>query len=205
MELARYVNSKKIGLFGGTFNPPHIGHLLIAKRIKNEFNLDKIIFIPAYHPPHKKPYDIIDAKHRLNMIEMLIKNEHNFVVSDFEIKKHSVSYTIDTIKHFINYFTKQELFFIVGSDNFYYIESWKDYKNLLYMVNFIIYIRQGFTRKKILDKHKNIINEKIFWSLQNNIDISSSEIRLKIRNGKNCKKDVGEKVWDYIIKNNLYK
>lgn len=205
MEQARYVNSKKTGLFGGTFNPPHIGHLLIAKRIKDEFNLDKIIFVPAYCPPHKKPNNIIDAKYRLNMIELLINNEQNFIVSDFEIKKPTVSYTIDTVKYFINYFPEQELFFIVGSDNFYYIETWKDYKNLLHIVNFIIYIRQGFTRKKILEKHKNIINEKIFWSGQKYIDISSSEIRTRIRNGENCKEDVGEKVWDYIIKNNLYK
>ncbi len=199
------MNSKKTGLFGGTFNPPHIGHLLIAKNITEEFNLDKIIFIPANIPPHKQSEHIIDAKHRMNMVKLLIESEPDFIVSDFEIKKADISYTIDTIKYFKSELADEELYFIVGSDNFFYIETWKDYKNLINIINFILYTRRNFTKDKILEKHRKIINEKIFWAKSQMLDISASEIRIKIRNGENCKEDVGEKVWEYIVKNNLYK
>lgn len=199
------MNRKKTGLFGGTFNPPHIGHLLIVKKIKKEFNLDKIIFIPAYCPPHKKMDNIISSEHRLNMVKLLIMDEPSLVVSEFEIKKNMVSYTIDTVKYFINEFFEEDLFFIIGSDNFNYIETWKDYKNLLNIINFIIYLRNGFSQERLLEKHKTIINQKIFWSKSELINISSSEIREKIRNGENCIEDIGEKVWNYIVKNNLYK
>ncbi|MCX8094148.1 MAG: nicotinate-nucleotide adenylyltransferase [Candidatus Goldbacteria bacterium] len=200
------MNSKKTGLFGGTFNPPHIGHLLIARNIKKEFNLDKIIFIPANIPPHKQSNNnIIDGIHRFEMLKLLLKKEPDFIVSDFELKRKEISYTIETVKYFKNEFLNQELFFIVGSDNFYYIETWKDYKNLLNMINFIIYIRSGYTKEKIIQKHKNILNEKILWSKSQQIDISSSEIRAKISMGENCKEDVGEAVWEYIQKNNFYK
>ncbi|MBP7791890.1 MAG: nicotinate-nucleotide adenylyltransferase [Candidatus Goldbacteria bacterium] len=199
------MNNKKIGMFGGTFNPPHVGHLLIGRNVMKEFNLNKIIFIPAYIPPHKQTNSVIDAKHRLKMVELMIENEPGFLVSDFEIKKQEVSYTIDTMRYFISDFPDKEFYFIVGSDNFYYIETWKDYKNLLNIMNFIIYLRRNFTKEKILEKHKGIINDRIFWSKSDYIDVSSSEIRTRIKNGENCIEDVGEKVWDYILKNKLYK
>jgi len=199
------VNNKKIGMFGGTFNPPHVGHLLIGRNVMKEFNLNKIIFIPAYIPPHKQTNSVIDAKHRLKMVELMIENEPGFLVSDFEIKKQEVSYTIDTMRYFISEFPDKEFYFIVGSDNFYYIETWKDYKNLLNIMNFIIYLRRNFTKEKILEKYKGIINDRIFWSKSDYIDVSSSEIRTRIKNGENCIEDVGEKVWDYILKNKLYK
>lgn len=199
------MNKEKIGLFGGTFNPPHIGHLLIAKEVKKEFLLNKIFFIPAYIPPHKNSQDVLDAQHRFNMVKLLVQNENDFIVSDYEIKKQVVSYTIETVKYFRSEFPEKNFYFIIGSDNFYYIETWKEYKELLNMVNFIIYLRHSFLKEKIIEKHKDILNEKIFWSKSEFIDISSSNIRIKIRNGENCLEDVGEKVWNYIIKNKLYK
>ncbi|HPD19607.1 MAG TPA: nicotinate-nucleotide adenylyltransferase, partial [Candidatus Goldiibacteriota bacterium] len=180
------MNNKKIGMFGGTFNPPHVGHLLIGRNVMKEFNLNKIIFIPAYIPPHKQTNSVIDAKHRLKMVELMIENEPGFLVSDFEIKKQEVSYTIDTMRYFISEFPDKEFYFIVGSDNFYYIETWKDYKNLLNIMNFIIYLRRNFTKEKILEKYKGIINDRIFWSKSDYIDVSSSEIRTRIKNGENC-------------------
>lgn len=195
--------AKRAAIFGGTFNPPHIGHFLIAKKIQKLYNLDKIIFVPAYIPPHKQGAAIADAAQRGEMVQMLIKGEKDFIYSDYEIKKHNVSYTIDTVKYFMTEFPHIEFFFITGSDAFYGIDKWKESEKLLGLLKFIVYLRKDFPRKKVAEKFPHI---PIEWADPAElIDLSSSNIRDKIKRGENCQGDLGEKVWQYIKKNLLYK
>ncbi len=113
----------KIGILGGTFNPVHIGHLILAEEVREKLKLDKIIFIPTALPPHKDNMDIAPAGDRLKMLKLAIKGNKFFGVSDIEIKRKGRSYTIDTIKELKNKFVNDELYFIIGSDLLKYINE----------------------------------------------------------------------------------
>jgi nicotinate-nucleotide adenylyltransferase len=195
--------AKRVAIFGGTFNPPHIGHFLIAKKIQKLYNLDKIIFVPAYIPPHKQEAALVDAAHRGEMVKLLIQGENDFIYSDYEIKKHNVSYSIDTVKYFMTEFPDKEFFFITGSDAFYGIDKWKESARLLELVKFVVYLRKDFPRQKVAEKFPHAAIE---WADPAElINLSSSNIREKLKKGDNCRGDLGEKVWEYIKKNGLYK
>lgn len=192
---------QKIGLFGGTFNPIHIGHLINAEFILNEFNLDKIIFVPAFIPPLKKDYNLNYLNHRIKMVKLAIKNNKNFEFSDFEIKKEEVSYTIHTIKHF--HTLGYEVFLILGDEWLNKFNLWHNYKEIFKYARLIV-MRRKFKNSKIpkfLLKYKN----KIKFSLNPIIEISSTIIRERIKNGLSIKYMVPDRVYKYIIKNNLYK
>lgn len=197
---------KKIGILGGTFNPIHIGHLIIAQQCKEQLKLDKIIFIPNGNPPHKSK-NIIDKYHRFKMISLAIEDNKGLDISDIEIKKEEPSYTINTIlelkKDNIN-----ELFFIMGDDSLFNIKSWYKYNNLIEESNFII-----FPREKTLD----ISNYNQFISKELNADItkfnfisfpliniSSTLIRNMIEKKNSIKYLVPDKVINYIDSNKLY-
>ncbi len=199
--MVRSVN-KKIALFGGTFNPPHIGHYLIAKEIIKQYGISKVFFIPAYIPPHKDAKDLIDAKHREKMVKLLINKEKDLEFSDFELKRKKISYTIDTVEYFLKKYPDDKIFFIVGSDAFYFIDKWKESEKLLKLVQFIVYLRRGYPKEKIVKKFPDI---KILWAGHGLINIASTNIRKKIKNGVNCKDELGEKILKYIEKNELYK
>ena len=195
--------TKRAAIFGGTFNPPHVGHFLIAKKIQKLFNLEKIVFVPAYIPPHKQGTAIVDAVRRGEMVKLLIEGEKDFIYSDYEIHKHDVSYSINTVKYFMTEFPDTEFFFITGSDAFYGIDRWKENSELLKLVKFIVYLRKDFPRQKITEKYPHI---PIEWADPAElIDLSSSNIRDKIKRGENCQADLGEKVWHYIDNKGLYK
>jgi nicotinate-nucleotide adenylyltransferase len=195
--------AKRVAIFGGTFNPPHIGHFLIAKKIQKLYSLDKIIFVPAYIPPHKQESALIDAAHRGEMVKLLIGGENDFIYSDYEIKKHNVSYSIDTVKYFMTEFPDKEFFFITGSDAFYGIDKWKESDQLLSLVKFIVYLRKDFPRQKVAEKFSHV---PIEWADPAElINLSSSNIREKLKKGENCRGDLGEKVWEYIENHGLYK
>lgn len=193
---------KKAALFGGTFNPPHRGHLLIAKEIMREFGIDRIFFIPSYLPPHKDLKNIIDASHRLKMTQLLIEGEEKFEVSDYEVKKSGVSYSIDTINHFLASYPDYELYFITGSDAFYEINTWKNYKEVLSLVKFIVYLREDITKEKIEEKHPE--SKAVLWPHGEKIHISASQLRERIKRGISCAGETGDKIWRYIEENGIY-
>lgn len=196
-------NIKSFGIFGGTFNPPHIGHLLIAKKIKQELNIDRIFFVPSYLPPHKNASDIADASHRQEMVKLLIESEPSFILSGCEIDRKNVCYSVDTIKFFRSEFPGKEIYFIAGSDAFYYIDTWKDYAGIMKLTSFVVYERKGFDRVKVSRKFPEADNVK--WISGELINIASSDIRMRIRAGEDCTEEVGKKVSQYIEKNSLYK
>ena len=121
----------KIGILGGTFNPIHIGHLILAEEAREKLALDVVIFVPTYLPPHKDDADIIAARDRMTLVKLAIKGNRHFLVSDIEIKRDGRSYTIDTIKELKMRYPKDELCFIIGSDLLNYLPEWKDLDEII--------------------------------------------------------------------------
>lgn len=197
----------RIGIMGGTFNPIHLGHLILSEYIREEASLDKIIFIPTGDPPHKDKNSVIDGFHRKNMLEFSIKDNPYFSLSDIELKRENKSYTIDTIAELRKVHIDDELFMIIGADSLYSIEYWKDSSKLLTGIDFVVADRVLREKKNLIEEIKrlNILhNIEIEYFDSPLIDISSTEIRDRIKKGKSIKYLVKEDVNKYIIENNLY-
>jgi len=187
----------KIGILGGTFNPIHIGHLILAEEVREKLKLDKVIFVPTYLPPHKDNSDIAPAHARLAMIKLAIKGNRYFLASDIEIKRDGRSYTIDTLKEFEKAYPQDELYFIIGSDLLKYLDDWKDLQEIIKMVRFIVATRPGYPLEKI-PSHISTIPIRA-------VDISGFEIRKAIKEDKSFRYLVSEAVLKYINKKKLYK
>jgi len=187
----------KIGILGGTFNPIHIGHLILAEEAREKIGLDKIIFVPAYLPPHKDNSDIAKAADRFKMVKLATRGNKYFFASDSEIKRDGRSYTIDTIKEFKKLYPKDELFFIIGSDLLKYLDEWKDIGEIIKIIKFIAVTRPGYPLEKI-PPHIATVPIRA-------VDVSGFEIRQAIKNNKSFRYLVPEAVYKYINKRKLYK
>jgi len=187
----------KVGILGGTFNPIHIGHLILAEEAREKLKLDKIIFVPAYLPPHKDNSDIARAKERLSMLKLALKGNKCFSASDIEIKREGRSYTIDTIKEFKKVFPNDELYFIIGSDLLKYLDEWKDLSDIIKLVKFIVATRPGYPLEKIPAYISTLPIRAV--------DISAFEVRSAISQGKSFRYLVPEKVFEYITRRKLYR
>jgi len=186
----------KIGILGGTFNPIHLGHLILAEEVRQKIGLTKVIFVPANLPPHKND-EIIPAHHRLKMVKLAISGNPHFSVSDIEIKRGGRSYTIDTIKEFKKIYSSEELHFIIGSDLFKYLNEWKDLREITTLVKFIVATRPGFSLENLPDYMTTIDIRAV--------DISAYEIRQCIRQNRSFRYLVPEAVRNYIIRKGLYR
>jgi nicotinate-nucleotide adenylyltransferase len=134
----------KIGLFGGTFNPIHFGHLRAAVEVQESFGLDKVFLIPAAVPPHKAQGGVAPAADRLRMIELAVQGESALAASDVEIRREGPSYTIDTVRHFQNEQPAgSEVFLVMGWDAFLEIDTWKSFRMLVSLVPVIVISRPG--------------------------------------------------------------
>jgi nicotinate-nucleotide adenylyltransferase len=190
----------RICLFGGTFDPPHIGHLLIAQTIFEEENFDKILFIPAYNPPHKG--NITPIKNRLEMLKIAIEGNPNFEISDLEIKRKGISYTIDTILALKKTFNDKDdkLFYLIGSDSLIELVNWREPKSLLKECQVIVAIRPGFRPSDI----PSWILHQIRFANIPRFEISSSSIRARWIQNKTIRYMVTLPVWEYIEDFKLY-
>jgi len=196
MVMERSGNCKNIGVYGGTFNPIHYGHLINIEFIRDAFSLDKVLFIPTKSPVHKPAYNI-DPYDRLNMVKLAIDDNPYFDASAIEIDRDSPSYTITTINDLKKKFISDKLHLIIGSDSFNELDSWKSYRELLSEISLIVIKRPGSEtlREDILNITKEI---KICENPL--IDISSSMIRDRIQNGKSIKYLTPDSVINYIQK-----
>src|SRR5690554_2163722 len=134
---------KKIGIMGGTFDPIHYGHLVLAEQIRTKFHLERILFIPAGTPPHKQDMRITESKHRFFMTLVATITNPYFEVSRIELDNNEVSYTINTIRRLKEIYKDTEIFFITGADALYEIDTWKNFDDLLKECNFIAATRPG--------------------------------------------------------------
>ncbi len=188
-----------VGIIGGTFDPIHYGHLITARAVKEIRKLKKIIFVPCYISPHKKNLVNADAVHRLEMIKRAVKGIEGFEVSDFEIKKGGISYTIETLKQFRKEYPRIEL--IIGFDNLVKFESWKDPDEIVKLAQLIV-------MKRKIDKAPKNTNR--FFKLAIMVDtpligINATDIRERIKEGLPVDFLVPEKVKEYIYAFNLYR
>ena len=189
-------NIKRIGILGGSFNPVHLGHLRLAEVAYQQLKLDKVIFIPAYLSPHKKRERLASASKRYRMVALAIKGNLRFQISDIELKRKGVSYSVDTVRQLKATFSTSKLYFIVGSDFLKQITQWKDIKVLAKLCKFAVAQRPGHASKKNFPKMQVI--------KMNPLEISSSDIRRRIRNKKSIRYLVPEDVRQYIFKKKLY-
>ena len=196
---------KKIGILGGTFNPIHLAHLYIAYEAKSQLKLDKIIFMPAGSPPHKRNSEVLEASLRYNMVCEAIKNYEDFEVSNYEIEKEGYSYTYETLEKFK--LEDNELYFITGADCLMNIEKWKKPEEIFKLSKFVVFNRPGYNKKNLRIQKDNIevkFNTAIEFLDIIDLEISSSMIRERIKEGKRVDFFLSKEVLNFIIKNNIY-
>ena len=191
---------RKICLFGGTFDPPHIGHLLVAQTIFEAENFDKIVFIPTFKTPDKE--NVTNIKDRLSMLTMAVTSNPNFEICDMEISRGGTSYSIDTIKEYKNEFklSSNEIFYLIGSDSLQNFHEWKETDQILNNCNVIVALRPGF---KPTDIANRILRKVRFASIPR-FEISSSTIRDRWRSDKTIRYMVTQTVWEYINDHGMY-
>ncbi len=193
---------KKIILFGGTFDPVHNGHLVLAQYALEFIDAKKVIFIPSYIPPHKLNYKITHWRHRLNMLKLAIKGNPNFEISEFEIKNKGVSYTYKTVDWFSKQYKDYKIYFLIGFDSLLELHTWQNWRDIIEKVEFLVGTRM-IKKEKLKNLNKEVI-KKITYFDSPIVEISSTEIRSRVKKGLVVKYFLPEKVEKYIYKNKLY-
>ena len=192
----------KLCIFSGTFNPIHIAHLKMAEYVLNNFGFDKILFIPAYKPPHKN-YNPDMSVHRYNMVKLAIKDNPHFEISDIEFKREGKSYTYDTILElYKKYNPEGKINLIIGTDAFKQIETWYEAEKLKKLVDFIVFVREN---DKVDLSELKLKGYNFRFAKMEFIDISSTALRDRIKNNKPLANFVVKEVEDYIKENGLYR
>lgn len=207
----------RLGIFGGTFNPVHFGHLRAAEEAKERIGLDKVIFIPSGNPPIKTE-DLIEPSHRYTMTRLATDSNVSFVVSDIELRGSEKSYTVKTLQQLIEIYPDDELFFILGIDAFLDIPNWWQSDSLISMVDFVLMTRPGFDFVDIADSPYVLAPPSLsydFWLLVSGkkvfpveitpLAISSTRIRSLLKDGSSIRYLLPEVVEQYIYEHNLYK
>lgn len=197
---------RKIGIMGGTFNPIHIGHLIAAQTSYEALNLDEIIFIPSGDPPHKTANSLVPAEQRFKMVKIAVEDNKNFSVCNMEINRPGKTYTYDTLLELRKLYPDDIIYFIIGYDTLKEMDSWKDIKSVFKLCRFIV-VNRGNTTEDLyseIKRKKENYNAQIEIVKIPNIEISSTEIRDKVAEGKSIKYYLPEKVISYIENNTVY-
>lgn len=194
----------KLGILGGTFDPIHNGHLFVAEEARVRFGLNKVLFIPNGHPPHKEGDYLASSLHRYKMTELAVFDNLQFDCSGIEIERSGRSYTIDTLQQLSEEYPHAEFFYIAGLDALLDIMTWKKHEQVLSMTTFIAAARPGFEFE--------ILNERLPLDYRNRIlplnntplNISSTDIRARIRQSLPVRYLLPNEVVEYIIRNQIY-
>ena len=199
----------RIGIIGGSFDPVHIGHLIIAQDAAEHLELSKVVFIPAFIPPHKQHLQRIDAKHRLNMLRLAVEADRRFSVSDVEVRRGGVSYTVDTLKMLHEVYPDAALLLIVGSDTLVDLHTWHKTKDILELCEVATFLRPGEDSLEAIAKKIDLPEEQRERLLRNVIDahrieVSSSEIRRRLAEGLSIRYFVPPEVEMYMYEHGLY-
>ena len=188
----------KVGIFGGTFDPIHLGHLITAQSVREIRELEKIIFIPAFISPHKSDVTTSSAENRLNMIKLAIEGIPFFDFSDVEVKKGGVSYTVDTLRELKKIYDKIE--FIIGYDNIFTFHTWKEPDEIVRLARIIVLKRKSSHPPPFEDKY---YHQAVFVQTRG-IEISATDIRERVKKGIPINFLVPASVMEYIYKQKLY-
>lgn len=198
----------KIGIMGGTFDPIHNGHLMLGRYAKELFTLDEVWYMPNGNPPHKMNEDIeSQTKHRVEMVRKAIENEPSFVLQLYEVNRKEVNYSYLTMEHFQAVYPEHEFYFIIGADSLFELEKWAHTERLLKTCVILAAYRDG-KKKNEMDEQIQYLNEKYEADIRllntPDVDISSSDIRDMLRDGKPVDEMIPEAVYRYIQEHDLY-
>lgn len=195
---------KRIGIFGGTFDPIHNGHLIIAENVREAMNLEKILFIPSKIPPLKESKLLTNEMHRLQMLKFAVEDNSAFEISEIEINDYSnkPNYTVDTLIKLKEIYKNEQvkLYLIIGMDQLINLHKWKEPSKLFLLSEIIVINRPGYTIEQV----ENDYLRQVTCVPVPNIDISSKDIRFRLNEKRTIKYLVPNKVEEYIYKNKLY-
>ncbi len=193
--------SKKIGVLGGTFDPIHNGHLVLAEQVREKLKLDRVVFIPCFSPPHKTKRKLSPAKDRFRMTELAVQDNSAFLVSDMELKRKGLSYTVDTLRQLRRAYPESGIYFLTGSDVLDEIHTWKDPEGIYKLAKMVIATRPGFDH---FDPEDHFARRSIIVPITR-VDVSASQIRRRVKRGKSIRYLVPPKVEEYIKRKKLYR
>ena len=199
----------KIGIFGGTFNPIHLGHIRLGQLVLDEIKLDKILYIPDNTPPHKSDINLACGEDRLNMISISLKDHDDMEPSDIELKREGKSYTFETLLELKNLYPDDELYLITGADMFLTLDKWKEPKTIFKIANIIGVPRVKSDFEKMEEYAENVIKPmgaKVFMLSQTVFDTASSTyVRENIDDYQKIKDMITPEVYRYITEKGLYR
>jgi nicotinate-nucleotide adenylyltransferase len=206
------MTGRRIGIMGGTFDPPHLGHVIPVEIAVAEFDLDLVWFIPAFIPPHKQNQNRTDPYHRFAMLALALENYSHFAICSMELLRGDISFTVDTIRELQSRLTEQDrLFFILGSDSFLELQTWYAPAELLRSCELIIITRgasKGELKKNLEQLESSLqlnLNERVHIASSSHLPFSSTEIRQLIQAGRSVSGMLSPKVESYIQKHSLYR
>ncbi|WP_207229330.1 nicotinate-nucleotide adenylyltransferase [Ktedonosporobacter rubrisoli] len=210
MENSRTLTPRRVGLFGGTFDPIHHGHLAIAEEVRVSLELNEMFFIPAGHPPHKPGRVITPVEQRLAMLELAIATNPHFSISLVEVDRPGPSYLVDTL-HILReqWGNEIELYFVVGWDSLEELHTWYNPLGILAQLTFLVAVaRPGYVEENEYNKQLEArlpgITQRLLVVQAPRLDISSTELRRRVASGKPIKYQVPDAVESYIFQHNLY-
>lgn len=191
----------KIGIFGGTFDPPHVGHLIVADEVRSELKLDAILFIPAKRSPHKLDRKPAPAAKRLKLLSLATRDTPHFIISELELRRGGISYTVDTLEKLHRKNPKDEFFLIIGMDNLRSFHTWRSPDKIIGLASVVVMTRAGVRRIRV----PRALKKRTILCAVPDIDVSSSDIRKRIREGKAFRHLVPPQVYAFIKRHRMYK
>jgi nicotinate-nucleotide adenylyltransferase len=209
-ELTRGSGRERLGVLGGSFNPVHLGHLIMAQSALEAFELSRVLLVPCNQPPHKEAARVADSAHRLAMLEHALEGEWRFEVCDIEIQRGGISYTVDTLRALRQRHPESDLYFIIGSDSLRELHQWKDIYTILELCTIVTLCRPGATVDPLSPADLQLRPPHPERLLQNvavgrMVDISSTDIRYRVAEGMSIRYLVPTGVEMYIAEHSLYR
>jgi nicotinate-nucleotide adenylyltransferase len=195
-------HARRLGLYGGTFDPVHLGHLQVAEQARTELALQRVFFVLTPNPPHKSTTAISPAMHRLNMLRLALAEQPQFEVSTVELERPGVSYTVETVRYFRSQpeFAATELFLIIGADSLLELKNWREPQAIISMAKLAVYSRPGLDWRQATPQFLQAAH--LLSGPQ--LDISATDIRQRCSRGESIRYLVPEIVRNYILENQLY-
>jgi nicotinate-nucleotide adenylyltransferase len=198
---------QRIGLLGGTFNPIHLGHLLIAQDALEQLALDRVKFIPSATPPHKTVGALASERDRIRMIELAIRRDRRFEMDDLEIRRGGISYSVDTLTELRRRHPQADFFFIIGADSLRELHLWREAQRVVRLCTFVTVPRPGFEARPVVDRRLDAASRKRLRQhvlAGHTCDIASREIRARVASGRPIRYLVPDAVTEYIRRRRLY-
>ena len=200
--------SRKIGIMGGTFNPIHFGHLLLAETAHDQFGLDQVLIMPTKNTYYKQMNNLVSEQDRVTMVDLAIADNPNFVLPKLELDRDGTTYTVETLRQLTTAHPEDQYYFIMGADSLFHIESWYEPAEILRMANILVAGRGSSGEGSLLTSQIAYLNDKydasIYLLNSPNMEISSHNIRRRVYNGDSIRYLLPREVADYISRNGLY-